>query len=66
MRMPHPFLQSAGMHLAQPSAGLNGESGSDSTRCSVVHQQFKDTSTWDEIIRILEEDALSKLAIAER
>ena len=54
------------MHLVQPTAGLNIETGPDSTRSSVVRQRFEDTSTWGEIIRILEEEALKKFAIAER
>jgi len=53
------------MHLVQPTAGLNVETGTDSARSIAVHQQFKDTSTWDQIIRILEEEALRKFAIVE-
>lgn len=53
------------MHLVQATADLNVvEVGS--SRGSAVHQEFTDTSTWDEIIRILEEEALRKFAIAER
>jgi len=53
------------MHLVQANADLNASTESDSSRGSAVDQGFTDTSTWDEIIRILEEEALRKFALAE-
>jgi hypothetical protein len=41
-------------------ASTEGELGT--AKGGVVGQTFRDTSTWDEIIRILEEEAIKKLA----
>jgi len=52
------------MHLVQPIADLDTGTELGSTRSGVVHQGFTDTTTWDEIIRILAEEALRKFAKA--
>lgn len=54
------------MHVVQASADLNASPKLASSRGSAVHEEFTDTTTWDEIIQILEEEALRKFAIAER
>jgi len=54
------------MHRVDPISALTTATEPGSTKAAVVHPAFADTSTWDEIIRILEEEALRKFAIAER
>jgi len=44
------------------SNGANTEGELGTAKGGVVGQTFRDTSTWDEIIRILEEEAIKKLA----
>jgi len=46
------------MHNAEPISDLNKRTELGGAKASVVHQAFTDTTTWDEIILILEEEAL--------
>jgi len=50
------------MDREEPISDLNTQLGG--AKASVVHQGFTDTTTWDEILRVLEEEALKKCARA--
>ena len=51
------------MHRLDPISALTTVSELGSTKAAVVPPAFADTSTWEEIIRILEEEALRRFAM---
>jgi len=48
------------MHRTESTSDLDRQL--NGVKASIVHQAFTDTTTWDEIIHVLEEEALRKCA----
>jgi len=48
------------MHKARSTSDLDQQL--NGVKASSVHQAFTDTTTWDEIIHVLEEEALRRFA----
>jgi hypothetical protein len=59
------FGQSAAMQMAEPIPDCSSGPELTGDRTAAAHPAFTD-STWDEIIGILESEALAKFAIGER